>query len=127
MFVLAMLLGFGLFAVIGNTIRMQILTQHEEIEVSQLIGATKSFIRRPFLYLGAGYGLIGGVLALIITFTVISVFNQSISALAADYHTEFSLLFPDLTIATLTCLTAIVIGFLSAHLAVSKSLFKFIN
>lgn len=127
MFVLAMLLGFGLFAVIGNTIRMQILTQHEEIEVSQLIGATKSFIRRPFLYLGAGYGLIGGLLALLITFIVISIFNQSISALAADYQTEFSLHFPDLAIAALTCLTAIVIGFLSAHLAVSKSLFKSIN
>jgi len=127
MFVLATLLAFGLFAVIGNTIRMQILTQHEEIEVSQLIGATRSFVRRPFVYLGAGYGLIGGLLALLITFTVISIFNQSISALAANYQTEFSLHFPDAKLAALTCLTAIVIGLLSAHLAVSKSLFKSIN
>lgn len=127
MWVLAMLLGFALFAVIGNTIRMQILTQHEEIEVSQLIGATKSFIRRPFLYLGAGYGLTGGLLALIITFSVISIFNQSISALAADYQADFSLHLPNFTIAIITCLTAILIGFLSAYLAVSKSLFKSIN
>jgi len=127
MFVLAMLLGFALFAVIGNTIRMQILTQQEEIEVSQLIGATKNFIRRPFLYLGAGYGLFGGLLALLITYSVITLFNQSISALAAEYQAEFSLNVPNLTIAGITCLTAIIIGLLSAHLAVSKSLFKSIN
>ncbi len=127
MYVLAMLLGFALFAVIGNTIRMQILTQQEEIEVSQLIGATKSFVRRPFLYLGAGYGLFGGLLALLITYAVISLFNLSISALAAEYQAEFSLQLPNLTIAAATCLTAIVIGLLSAHLAVSKSLFKTIN
>lgn len=127
MFVLAMLLGFALFAVIGNTIRMQILTQQEEIEVSQLIGATKSFVRRPFLYLGAGYGLLGGVLSLIISFVVITVFNQSISALAAEYQADFSLSTPDLTIAGMTCLAAIAIGLMSAHLAVSKSLFKTIN
>ena len=127
MFVLSMLLGFALFAVIGNTIRMQILTQQEEIEVSQLIGATKSFIRRPFLYLGAGYGLFGGLLALMITFSVITIFNQSISALAADYQTDFSLSLPGIDIAAVTCMAAILIGLVSAHLAVSKSLFKSIN
>ena len=127
MLILAMLLGFALFAVIGNTIHMQILTQHEEIEVSQLIGATKTFIRRPFLYLGAGYGLIGGVLAWLISYGVITSFNQSISAIATDYQTNFSLHLPDITIAGITCLTAVAIGLLSAHLAVSKSLFKSIN
>lgn len=127
MLVLAMLLGFALFAVIGNTVRMQILTQHEEIEVSQLIGATKSFIRRPFLYLGAGYGLFGGLFALFITFGVIKLFNQSISALASAYQTNFSLSLPDANICMLTCLAAIAIGLLSSYLAVSKSLFRTIN
>lgn len=127
MVVLAMLLGFALFTVIGNTLRMQILTQHEEIEVSQLIGATKSFIRRPFLYAGAIYGLIGAILALIITAGVIALFNQSISALAAEYQTNFSLNLPDSNIYLITCIAAIIIGLLSAHLAVSKSLFKSIN
>lgn len=127
MFILALLLGFALFAVIGNTIRMQILTQHEEIEVSQLIGATKSFIRRPFLYAGAAYGCIGGILALLITAIVIVIFNQSVSALAAEYQTSFSLNLPNFDVCLITCLTAIVIGLLSAYIAVSKSLFKSIN
>lgn len=125
--VLALLLGFALFAVIGNTIRMQILTQQEEIEVSQLIGATHSFIRRPFLYSGAIYGLAGALLALIITSLVILLFNLSIASLAAEYQTDFSLRLPNMTTLLVTCLTAIGIGLISAYIAVSKSLFKSIN
>lgn len=127
MFVLALLLGFALFAVIGNTIRMQILTQQEEIEVSQLIGATKSFIRRPFLYAGAAYGLIGGLLAIFITSGVILIFNQSIVALALEYQTDFALNLPSSAVCITTCIVAIAIGFLSAYIAVSKSLFKTIS
>ncbi|MFV1922099.1 MAG: permease-like cell division protein FtsX [Methylotenera sp.] len=127
MFVLVILLGFAVFAVIGNTIRMQILTQQEEIELSQLIGATKRFIRRPFLYAGAAYGIIGGVFALLISSGVILLFNQSISALANEYQTQFSLHLPDFNVFLTTCLIAMIIGLLSAYLAVSKSLFKSIN
>ncbi|MCH9849261.1 MAG: permease-like cell division protein FtsX [Betaproteobacteria bacterium] len=126
-FILALLLGFALFTVIGNTIRMQILTQQEEIEVSQLIGATHSFIRRPFLYSGAIYGLIGALLALIITSIVIWLFNLSVSTLAAEYQTDFSLHLPNFNVFLITCITAISIGLISAYIAVSKSLFKSIN
>lgn len=127
LFVLAMLLGFALFTVIGNTIRMQILTQQEEIEVSQLIGATHNFIRRPFLYSGAIYGLIGALLALIITSVVIWLFNLSVSTLATEYQTDFSLRLPNFDVFLITCITAISIGLISAYIAVSKSLFKSIN
>lgn len=127
MFILAVLLSLALFAVIGNTIRMQVLTQHEEIEVSQLIGATKSFIRRPFLYSGAFYGLIGGILALIIASIVIMLFNQSLATLMVEYQTDFSLNFPSSNVLLLTCIAAIAIGLISAYLAVSKSLSKSFN
>lgn len=127
MVVLALLLGFALFAVIGNTIRMQILTQQEEIEVSQLIGATKNFIRRPFLYAGAAYSLLGAFIAMLISTGVIMLFNQSISQLAADYETEFSLQLPNADIWLTAASIAMTIGLASAYLAVSKSLFKSIN
>ncbi len=52
LWLLTALLGFGLVAVTFNTIRLQILTQRDEIEVSKLIGATDAFIRRPFYYWG---------------------------------------------------------------------------
>lgn len=127
LFVLAMLLGFALFTVVGNTIRMQMLTQQEEIEVSQLIGATHSFIRRPFLYSGAIYGLVGTLFSVMITSIVIFVFNTSIHRLAVEYQAEFSLRYPDLNVFLTACITAIAIGLISAYIAVSKSLFKSIN
>lgn len=124
MLAIAGLLAFALAAVIANTIRMQIVTQSAEIELSQLIGATKSFIRRPFLYAGALYGLIGGLFALLITFTVIFLFNQSLAPLAAEYQTSFSLTYPSLPTSIITCLLSLVIGLISAYFAVSKSLYK---
>jgi cell division transport system permease protein len=124
MLIIASLLAFALVAVIGNTVRMQILTQHAEIELSRLIGATKSFIRRPFLYGGALYGLFGGLLALAITIAVIYLFNQSLAPLVAEYQTNFSLNFPNLFTCAITCLFALAVGLISAYLAVSKSLFK---
>ncbi len=127
MLIIASLLAFALVAVIGNTVRMQIVTQQAEIELSRLIGATKSFVRRPFLYAGALYGLIGGLFALIITFAVIYLFNQSLAPLVAEYQTTFSLNYPNLFTCTTTCLLALAVGLISAYLAVSKSLFKSIH
>ncbi|MEQ1598746.1 MAG: permease-like cell division protein FtsX [Methylotenera sp.] len=127
MLIIASLLAFALVAVIGNTVRMQIVTQQAEIELSRLIGATKSFVRRPFLYAGALYGLIGGLFALIITFVVIYLFNQSLAPLVAEYQTNFSLNYPNLFTCTITCFLALAVGLISAYLAVSKSLFKSIH
>jgi cell division transport system permease protein len=124
MLILTGLLAFALVAVIGNTVRMQIVTQHAEIELSRLIGATKSFIRRPFLYAGGLYGLFGGLFALLITFAVIYLFNQSLAPLVAEYQTNFALNFPNLFTCSITCLLSLVVGLMSAYLAVSKSLFK---
>src|SRR5205814_4046414 len=79
---LAALLGAGLFAVTFNTIRLQILTQREEIEVSKLIGATDAFIRRPFYYLGLLQGLAGGAMAVGIVAAALALLNREVSVLA---------------------------------------------
>ncbi len=57
--ILAALLAVALVAVTFNTIRLQVLTQRDEIEVVKLIGGTDAFIRRPFLYFGTLQGLVG--------------------------------------------------------------------
>ncbi len=124
MLILATLLGLAIFSVVGNTIRMQILTQQDEIEVSQLIGATNRFIRRPFLYTGAAYGLLGGLCTLLITSIAIILFNQSLSVLAAEYQTDLNLALPNIQISIITCALLIIIGLLSANIAVSTSLSK---
>jgi len=64
--ILACLLGVAMVAISFNTIRLQLLTRREEIEVASLIGATPSFIRRPFLYFGALLGFLGGLMAWLI-------------------------------------------------------------
>ena len=120
--IVAGLLAFALVAVIGNTLRMQILTQQAEIELSYLIGATKSFIRRPFLYAGALYGLLGGLFALLITFVSVALFNQSLAPLAAEYQANFSLHLPSFSICLVICALALLLGIIAAYLAVSKSL-----
>ena len=124
MLILAGLLAFALLAVIGNTIRMQILTQQAEIDLSRLIGATKSFIHRPFLYAGALYGLLGGLCALVITFAVIGLFNRSIAPIAAEYDSSFLLNFPSFSTSAFICIISLLLGLVSAYLAVSKTLFK---
>jgi cell division transport system permease protein len=122
LFLLSCLLGLALLAVIGNTVRMQILTQQAEIELSRLIGATKSFIRRPFLYAGALYGLLGGLFALGITSIVLFLLN--IAPLAAEYQSDFALHYPNFSISFIVCAIAILIGLLSSYFAVTKSLFS---
>jgi cell division transport system permease protein len=124
MLILASLLALLLIAVIGNTIRMQILTQQAEIDLSRLIGATNSFIRRPFLYAGALYGLLGGLFALLITFTIIYLFNRSIAPIAAEYKSNFLLSLPSATSCVVICVISLLLGLVSAYLAVSKSLLK---
>ncbi|MBA2689416.1 MAG: ABC transporter permease [Burkholderiales bacterium] len=64
MLMLAVALGAALLVVTGNTIRLQILTQRDEIEVGRLLGATDGYLRRPYLYFGALQGLLGGLLGL---------------------------------------------------------------
>ncbi|WP_174873588.1 permease-like cell division protein FtsX [Vogesella oryzae] len=54
--------GIALVLITHNTIRMQILARQEEIEVAKLIGATDSFIRRPFLYHAFWVGLLSALL-----------------------------------------------------------------
>ena len=59
----AALLGVGVLAVIGNTIRLEIQARRAEIEVTKLVGGSNAYVRRPFLYTGVLYGLGGALLA----------------------------------------------------------------
>lgn len=112
---LTILLGFALIVVIGNTIRMQVLTQQAEIELSKLIGATNNFIRRPFLYSGLLYGLGGGILAALISWLVILFLNQTVKEILASYQTDFKLIFSSSYAALTLLMIACFIGLISAY------------
>lgn len=121
-FVLVALLGFALVAIIGNTIRLQMMTQLDEIEVSKLIGATNQFIRRPFLYAGTLYGLGGGLAAWLIVLGVVAFFNTSVTEIADSYASQFRLSMPNVTITLVMLLSAVGLGWLGSFVAVTRSL-----
>ena len=89
--VLAVLLGLGAALVVGNTVRLDIQQRREEIGVLQLLGATDGFIRRPFLYLGAWYGLAAGALALLVLTGTQLALRAPLAELAASYGSDFAL------------------------------------
>jgi len=64
--IITVLFGFAVLLIIGNTIRLDIQNRYQEIIVTKLIGATNAFIRRPFLYGGLWYGLLGGLISWLI-------------------------------------------------------------
>jgi cell division transport system permease protein len=123
-FVLVALLGFALVAIIGNTIRLQMMTQLDEIEVSKLIGATNQFIRRPFLYAGTLYGLGGGLAAWLIVLGVVAFFNTSVTEIADSYASQFRLSMPNATITLVMLLSAVGLGWLGSFVAITRSLAK---
>jgi cell division transport system permease protein len=122
LWLLAALLGVGLVAVVFNTIRLQVLTQREEIEVLKLIGATDAFIRRPFHYLGLLEGIAGGLLALGIVLAGLTLLNREVQALAESYGSGFRFAFPSLGDAAALIGFAALIGWIGAYLSVARQL-----
>ncbi|RJG09438.1 permease-like cell division protein FtsX [Massilia cavernae] len=89
---LAVTLGTVVIAVVFNTIRLQVLTQRDEINVAKLLGATDIFIHRPFYYTGALLGLAAGAVALGAVALSLQPLNGAIGEFARLYASEFQLL-----------------------------------
>ncbi len=115
--VLASLFGAGALLVVGNTVRLDIQSRREEIGVLQLLGATDGFIRRPFVYLGAWYGLLAGALALALLVAIAHALRAPLATLAESYGSTFMLGGLDPVRAGAVLLGAVVIGWLGAWLA----------
>jgi cell division transport system permease protein len=87
----AALLGVGVLAVIGNTIRLEIAGRRAEIEVIKLVGGSNSYVRRPFLYTGLLYGLLGALIAWGIVALAIVLLGDPVANLATLYGSHFAL------------------------------------
>lgn len=114
--VLAAMLGLGALLVVGNTVRLDIQSRREEIDVLQLLGATDGFIRRPFLYLGACYGLLAGAIALGLLTAADLALREPVADLARSYGSAFRLQGFDPIRAAVAVLGAGAIGWLGAGL-----------
>ena len=124
LFVLAMLLAIVLIVVIGNTIRLQTLTYQNEIELSRLIGATDSFIQRPFIYTGIFYGLGGSLVNAGLLTLIIEIFNRI--AYKFEHILGESIVLYNLSFNEYLLLAALsmIIGLFASYYAASQSLKK---
>ncbi len=109
-------------AVVFNTIRLQVVTQHEEVNVSRLVGATDAFVSRPFYYTGALLGLGAGGLALLGVLLGLHVLNGPVSDLAGLYGSTFRLLPLDTASMALLLGASTTLGLLGAMLSVRYAL-----
>lgn len=122
--ILAALLSFALIAITFNTIRLQILTRREEIEVAKLIGATDAFIRRPFLYFGLTQGMLGGIAAWLLASGSLQLLNHQIGTLTELYASNFSLQYLSLADSMTLLGFSAYLGWLGAWFSVSKHLWQ---
>lgn len=122
--ILAALLSFALIAITFNTIRLQILTRREEIEVAKLIGATDAFIRRPFLYFGLTQGLLGGIAAWLLVAGSLQLLNHQIGTLTQLYASNFSLQHLSLADSVTLLGFSAYLGWLGAWFSVSQHLWQ---
>jgi cell division transport system permease protein len=88
----SVLLGAAIIVIIGNTIRLDIQNRREEIEVTKLIGASNGFVRRPFLWSGFWYGLLGGLLAIALVQYGVYLLQPPIARLAGLYQSGVDVL-----------------------------------
>lgn len=109
-------------AVVFNTIRLQVFTQHEEIGVARLVGATDAFVARPFYYMGGLLGLCAGVLALLAVGGGLSLMNASVGELAKLYGSSFLLSPLDAGSVALLLACSAALGIFGAGLSVHRAL-----
>lgn len=87
----AALLGIAIVVIIGNTIRLDIENRREEIEVTKLIGASNAFVRRPFLWTGFWYGLLGGLMALGLVYYGLYLLEGPVARLSGLYQSNIAI------------------------------------
>ena len=111
---LALGLAFAVVSVIiiGATIRMAVLARSKEISIMRLVGATDSYIRRPFLLEGFAKGVMGGLLALVLTWIAQTLIDRYV------IHTIYF----DARVAALGLLFGALIGLLGSALSVVRHL-----
>ena len=92
----AALLAVAIVVIIANTIRLDIENRREEIEVTKLIGATNAFVRRPFLWTGFWYGLLGGLMALALVHYGLFMLEGPVAKLSGLYQSNIAVVTLDL-------------------------------
>ncbi|NLY27863.1 MAG: ABC transporter permease [Alcaligenaceae bacterium] len=118
---LATAVAVVVLATIFNTVRMQALTQREEIAVARLVGATEAFVRRPFLYLGAVTGALSCAVAISMAALALYPLNGALARLGQSYGTHIQIQLPDALSLVLTTVVVAILAALSARWSVTRN------
>jgi cell division transport system permease protein len=121
---IAILLGIGVLAVVGNTIRLEIQNRRAEIEVTKLVGGSDAFVRRPFLYTGFFYGLLGALLAVGLVSLGLWLLATPVATLAQSYGSAFRLQLPGWREIAALLGIGVVLGLVGAYAATARYLAK---
>ena len=116
----AALLGVAIVVIIGNTIRLDIENRREEIEVTKLIGATNAFVRRPFLWTGFWYGLLGGFMALALVQYGLYMLKGPVARLSGLYQSNITAAPLSLAEAAAIVGIAVFLGLFSSWLTTAR-------
>ena len=120
--VLFVMLALGILLIVGNTIRLGIESQREEIAIMRLFGATNAFIRRPYLYIGLWHGLIAGGVACLLAAAAIRLAAGPVERLVALYSSDFELVGLEPWSAGMAIGAGGLLGLAGAWVAVSREL-----
>jgi cell division transport system permease protein len=118
--VLAALLALATLLVIGNTIRADVQSRADEIAVMQLIGAGSGFVRRPFLYAGLWYGLLGGLIAVLVALGAETAIAGPLGRLLASYDHALALRGLDVASAAVVIAAGALLGWIGAFVATAR-------
>lgn len=118
----AIFLGIAVLLIVNNTIRGAMQHHQAEIEVIQLLGGTHPFIRRPFLYIGMIYGLLGAIIAWQLADLLFLYIKTPIQHLAQLYNSNFQLVTLGLNETLILLACSIALGWIGSWAAVSRHL-----
>lgn len=121
-YVLAGLLGIGAMLLIANAVRLDVMARREEISIVSLLGGSDAYVRRPFLYGGALYGLLGALVAIALTWAVHLGVRDPVAALAVTYAADFRLSAPSLVSSAMALGVGLVLGWIGALVAATLQL-----
>ncbi len=116
----ALLLCMSVVLIVGNTIRLAILNQKDAIAIMKLVGATDSFIQRPFLYSGMWYGIFGGLLSWLAVSLLAQYLTGAISKLTDLYQSNFQLQGLAINEAFSLIMFAVLLGLIGSYISVRK-------
>ena len=120
--VLSVMFSLAVFVVVANTIRLDVASRSEEIEVLSVVGAGDNFIRQPFLYTGFWYGLLGALFALVLLSISVLYLQVPTEDLLDAYGNSFEIQGLSASHVALVLLAGGALGFLGALVSVQRYL-----